>query len=452
MLAEALPLVTADLPAPDWQRLGEHLPVEWIEEALSYTGKASIRQRRLPAQQVVWLVISLALYRHHSVRQVLAELDLALPDMRDTCVTDSAATQARQRLGESPLAWLFTTSAAHWQKQDAERYRFNGLRLLAVDGTSLKLADSAENRKHFGSPRFAAGAVASYPHARMVTLCEVDTQLMLAARFGPYLQAEMGYALDLLADVPDHSLTVFDRAFLAAELLCNLVASGTERHFLVPAKKNTRWTVIEGNARDAVVEMKVSPAARKKDPTLPLYWRARAVRVKGPEGKLVYLLTSLFDRKRFTVAQLQLCYSRRWQIETSYLEIKHTMMGMALSLRSMSVDGTRQEIWGMLIAYNLIRLEMARAAEQAKCTPNSISFVFALGAFQFEMAHAAVLHAQGNLPGVMKRMRERMIIELNVYRPDRKFDRVTKAKAQRYPERRIRELKPEPEPKPGTLT
>jgi hypothetical protein len=194
---------------------------------------------------------------------------------------------------------------------------------------------------------------------------------------------------------------MFDRAFLAAELLCNLVKSGTERHFVVPAKSNTRWTVIEGNAQDAVVEMKVSPAARKKAPGLPTHWHVRAVCVKGPQGKPVYLLTSLFDRKRFKAAQLQHCYSRRWQIETSYLEIKQTMMGMAVSLRSMSVDATRQEIWGMLIAYNLIRLEMARTAEQANCKPNSISVVFALATFQFEMTHAAVLHAQGNLPGVL---------------------------------------------------
>lgn len=450
MLTDTLPLITADLPSPDWQRLGEHLPVEWIEQALNYTGKASIRQRRLPAEQVVWLVIALALFRHHSVRQVLAELDLALPDIQDSCVTDSAATQARQRLGESPLAWLFATSAAQWQLQDADRYNFNGLRLLAVDGTSLKLAESKENRAHFGAPRFANDAVASHPHARMVTLCVLDTQLMIAARFGTYHQGEMGYALDLLTDVPDHSLTVFDRAFLAAELLCNLVKSGTERHFLVPAKSNTRWTIVDGNAKDAIVEMKVSAAARKKDPTLPLLWRVRAVAVTGQDGKPVYLLTSLLDRKKFTAAQLQHCYSRRWQIETSYLEIKRTMMGMALHLRSMSVDGTRQEIWGMLIAYNLVRLEMARAAEEANCTPNSISFVFALATFQFEMTHAAVLKAQGNLPGVLKRMRKRMIAELNIYRPDRKFDRVTKAKAQRYPERRIRA--PKTEPKLESLT
>jgi hypothetical protein len=53
MLSDALPLVI-DLPnPPDWRRLGEHLPYEWVEAALSASGKASIRHRRLPAQQVV---------------------------------------------------------------------------------------------------------------------------------------------------------------------------------------------------------------------------------------------------------------------------------------------------------------------------------------------------------------------------------------------------------------
>jgi hypothetical protein len=438
MLSELLPLTTADLPAPDWARLGEHLPVEWIEQALDYTGKASIRHRRLPAQQVVWLVIALALYRHRSVRQVLAELDLALPDMRDQCVTDSAAAQARRRLGEEPLAWLFTTSASHWYRQDAERFGFQGLQMFAVDGTTLKLADSNENRLHFGAPAFAKGAVASYPHARMVTLSALDTQLVLRAPFGPYEKSEMSLALELVPDIPEHSLTVFDRGFLAAELLCKLVRGGEQRHFLIPAKANTRWKIVDGTDKDALVEMQVSPAARKKDPELPSHWRARAVRYVAPNGTVGYLLTSLHDRKRFPAAKVLQCYARRWQIETSYREIKQSMMGMALSLRSLSVAGTRQEIWGMLIAYNLVRFEMVRAAEDAKCAPSEISFVFALSAFQYEMLHAAALHAQGNMPGVLKRMRERMLLELNVYRPGRKFDRVTKAKPQRYPETRLR--------------
>lgn len=438
MFSDALLLPTADLPVPDWERLSEHLPSEWIEDALSYAGRASIRQRRLPAQQVVWLVISLALFRHRSVRQVVAELDLAMPDAADRCVTDSAVTQARQRLGEDALAWLFKTSARAWHKQDEQRYNLDGLQLFAMDGTSLKLADSVANRTHFGAPSFAGDAVASYPHARMVTLAALSTQLVLAAQFGPFKLSEKALTLKLLDEIPDQSLTVLDKGFMSAELLGKLRRGGQERHFLVPARAAMRWEIIEGNAEDGLVEMAVSASARKFDPELGTHWRARAVRGKDADGKDIYLLTSLTDKKRFPAAHIWQCHGERWKIETSYRELKQSMMGMALSLRSQSVEATRQEIWGCLIAYNLVRLEMARVAEQAQCAPTEISFVLALHAFQFEMMHAAALHAQGNLPGVLKRMRERMIQELNVYRPGRKFARVTKAKPQRYPERRLR--------------
>ena len=47
-------LIEAQAPA-DLRRLAEHLPYERIERAVQATGAASIRRRRLPAEQVVWL-------------------------------------------------------------------------------------------------------------------------------------------------------------------------------------------------------------------------------------------------------------------------------------------------------------------------------------------------------------------------------------------------------------
>lgn len=92
MLSDALPLVIELPTPPDWSRLGTHLPYEWVEAALLATDKASIRSRRLPAQQVVWLVIALALYRHKSVKEIVDSLDLALPEVADRCITSSATT------------------------------------------------------------------------------------------------------------------------------------------------------------------------------------------------------------------------------------------------------------------------------------------------------------------------------------------------------------------------
>src|SRR5258706_15241669 len=73
-------LIEAQQPVVDLSRLAEHLPDEWIERAVEATGAASIRRRRLPAEQVVWLVIALAMYRHGSISEVIDSLDLALPN------------------------------------------------------------------------------------------------------------------------------------------------------------------------------------------------------------------------------------------------------------------------------------------------------------------------------------------------------------------------------------
>jgi glyoxylate carboligase len=44
---------------------------------------------------------------------------------------------------------------------------------------------------------------------------------------------------------------------------------------------------------------------------------------------------------------------------------------------------------------------------------------------------------QGNLPAILKRLRGRLVLDLKAQRPGRKFDRVVKAVAQRYPEKRL---------------
>ena len=437
MLSDALPLVIELPNPPDWRRLGEHLPYEWVEAALAASDKASIRQRRLPAQQVVWLIIALALYRRKSVKEIVDTLDLALPELASRCITSSATTQARQRVGAEPIRWLFESSAKQWIAQDQDRFLFHGLNLLAMDGTTLRLADSAANRAHFGAQNYANSKVASYPQARGVTLMMVATQIIRDARFGAYGTSEMTYAHELLASVPDGSLTIIDRGFFSAQLLCKLVDNGSNRHFLIPAKSNTKWTLIEGSEVDGLVEMAVSDAARKKDPSLPKIWRARALQTIDDKGKVSYLLTSLTDRKAYKAADLIACYSRRWRIETSYRELKQSMMGSALTLRSMTVDGTEQEIWGAMIAYNLIRVEIAKAALEAKCEPTEISFTLALMTIQNELLMIGPATAQGNLPAILKRLRERLVLDLKAQRPGRKFDRVVKAVAQRYPEKRL---------------
>ncbi len=268
---------------------------------------------------------------------------------------------------------------------------------------------------------------------RAVTLTHLSTHLVVDAKFDSYAIGERTLAIELIDSIEDNSLTVVDKGFLGADLLCCITTKGRNRHFLIPAKSNTKWTVVEGNEDDAIVEMRVSPEARKKNPALPLTWRARAVSMIDNKGKKHYLLTSLTDRILFTAADLVACYARRWHIETSYHELKHTMLGAALTLRSQTVEGVKQEIWGAIIAYNLVRAEMAKAALEAGCEPTDISFVRAVHTIQYELHWIASTRAQGKIPALLQNIRKRLVTELTVKRPGRTFDRVVKSKPQRYP-------------------
>jgi hypothetical protein len=433
MFDDTLHYLANSLEQPDWNRLGANLPYEWIEQAVQYTGAASIRKRRLPAEQVVWLVIGLALYRHQSIGEVLSDLELALPNLDKPDVSKSAIAQARQRLGAEPLEWLFNESAKAWTEHDKAKHLFKGLELFALDGTTLRTQDSPENREHFGSQTYAKGTVASYPQVRGVTLTSLPTHLVRAAGFGPYAESEMTRAKELLGDIPDDSLTVFDKGFLSAELLCRLNSEGTNRHFIIPAKSNTAWEVIPGSKSNAFVRMKVSSQARQQWPDLPEYWEARVVNFTDKLGKARTLLTSLNDRRRFKDADIAACYLRRWEIETSYRELKQTMLGMAITLRSKHEQGVYQEIWGTLIAYNLIRLEIAKAAKVAKCEPTQVSFILAFHLIQYELHWAAATSSYGKLPASMKRLHEKLIMHLKPDRPARSAERVVKRPAQRYP-------------------
>lgn len=283
-----------------------------------------------------------------SISEVVDEPDLALPTPDASFVSKSAIAQARQRIGAAPLAWLFHESARNWAVQDQGKYLFKGFSLFAMDGTTLRSADSAANRRHFGASAAAHGQVGSYPQLRAVTLTAIATHLVCDASFGPYNINEMIWARELIPRVPENSITVFDKGFLSAQLLCNLVSGGKNRHFIIPARSNLRWEVVSGCDGDHIVRMRmrVSPQARTKCPELPEFWQARAVLAINAHGRERILLTSLTDRRRFKAVDIVSCYERRWQIETRYQELKQSMLGMALTLRSQTVEGFYQEFWG----------------------------------------------------------------------------------------------------------
>jgi len=79
----------------------------------------------------------MALYRHQPIDGLAARLDIALPGVDDKLsVAKSAITQARARLGDQPLRWLFDKCSTKWAMESARRHVWRGLSVLGVDGTT----------------------------------------------------------------------------------------------------------------------------------------------------------------------------------------------------------------------------------------------------------------------------------------------------------------------------
>jgi len=84
-------------------------------------------------------------------------------------------------------------------------------------------------------------------------------------------------------------------------------------------------------------------------------------------------------------------------IELGYDEIKTEALEREESIRSQNPSSVAQEIWGILLAYNLVRLEMERVADEAGVAPTRISFIAALHLVCNEWLWCAVA-SPGNIP------------------------------------------------------
>jgi hypothetical protein len=367
LLQTTLDETLADLPAGGMAELSALIDPAWIEQALQATGKASIRRRKLPAEQAVWLVIGLALFRHMPVWQVVQEMALSLDGQE--LPAPSASVQARQRLGLEPLAHLFGLLTQAWGRSHPVHDQM--LRVLAVDGVVWSAPDSADNRQVLGSGQTQYGPQ-PWPMVRAVCLLDTDSHELLDAKLGDYRCGELTLAAGLRG--LDHSITLFDRAYFSAAFLLDWHGGGTERHWLMRARDNLRHEVEQTlGENDWLIRMPVSAQARKLRAQLPSHWQARMIQTQV-DGKPRRFITSMLDARRFTAEQLAQLYRQRWEIELGFREIKQSLQQGQGVLRSRQPELVMQEVWGVLIAHTLLRRCMRLMAQHAKVEPVRISF------------------------------------------------------------------------------
>lgn len=438
-LEEALTFVADSLVPSDLERFREHIDPVWIEEALASTGTATVRKRRMPAEQVLWLVIGMALMRNDSIERVAATLDLALPVGTGHGIAKSSLAEARQRLGDEPLAYLFGVTGDFWAERSAKQHAWRGLYLFGADGSTMRVPDSKENWKEFGGQKGGARAGSAYPTVRLLGLMALRSHLLSSLVIADYATGETTMWRGLWKQVPDNSLLVVDRAFLVAAHLTAIEQEGRGLHWMTRAKSTTRLRRIRRlGTNDDLVEIQLSDQTRRNNPGLPAMWTARAIRYQRKGFRPSTVLTSLLDSKAYPADEVVGIYHERWELELGYDEIKTHLLAREETIRSKTPKGVRQEIWGIGLAYNLVRLEMEKAAEEAGVEPTRISFVNAVALIRYAwIASSAPPIAPGTIPKRLLDVRRHLkLLLLPERRPERSYPRAVKIKMSNYARKR----------------
>lgn len=417
----------------DLSTFAQNIPVEWVEAALHLSEKATIRRRRLPSDQALWLVMGMALFRNESIDEVARRLNICAKGLaNEALLARSGLSEARQRLGSAPLSWLFKRTGQHWGRERYPEDDWQGLQVFAVDGAILRTPDTPELREHFGSGNTATPRQTPFPMMRLVALMNVRSHIIVDAQLSPYRRSELRLADEFLTRIPNHSVTLFDKGFWGADFLLRLASQGVQRHWLIPERKGVVYEEVDVfGEHDRLLKMNVSPQARKRNPSLPTTWTVRAVsyRVKG---KLKTVFTSL-PADQYSADQIAELYQERWEIELGFRDIKSSMQNNAITLRSKKVDLIYQEVWGLLLAYNVIRREASQAAVAYGRSPGEIRFK---PAYQYIAAQLIVMAATRSLSRTGARLSELRAGVASLFLDDRprpSRPRTVKISKTRYP-------------------
>jgi hypothetical protein len=362
--------------------IAKTFPLTTIERVLASTGKASIRQRDLPAHVVMYYVIALGLYMQSSYREVLRCLLEGLQWLADPLASvkvagKSGISQARARLGVEPLRQLHDEVVRPIATEATQGAWYRGWRLVSLDGSTLDVADEPLNEAAFGRPGSSRGESA-FPQIRFVSLVENGTHVLFGSQMAAFGTSEIALAKEVLCSLQAGMLCLADRGFLGYGLWQQARSTGAD--LLWRGKKNLRLPR-EQSLSDGSYLSRIFPSEKDwRHKTNGIKVRVIDYQLDGvADAEPIYrLLTTILDPIKAPAEELAALYHERWQIETAISELKTRLRGARIVLRSRTPDLVRQEFYGLLMAHFAVRGLMHEAALKADEDPDRLSFLHAV--------------------------------------------------------------------------
>lgn len=369
----------ADERLPDRIAIGlltAAFPPELVDRVVAETGRVQQRSRLLPARVVVYYVLAMCLFFGQGYEEVARLLTGGLAYARRwrgswQVPTTAAITRARARLGPEPLRALFAAVCQPMAAEATAGAFYRQWRLVAVDGTTFDLPDSEANAGFFGRPGSARGAgKGAFPQVRVTALGECGTHAIFAAAMGPLAVHETGLARRLFSQLHAGMLLLADRGFYGFDLWRQAAGTGADLLWRV---KNIAVLPVMEQLADGSYLSRIYAARDKNRHAGPVTVRVVEYTLAG-QATVYRLITTILDPAQAPALELAACYAQRWEIETSFDELKTHQGAPRMVLRSQTPGGVQQEVYGFLLVHYAIRSLMHQAALDGGIDPDRVSF------------------------------------------------------------------------------
>jgi hypothetical protein len=325
----------------------------------------------------------------HSCRAAVARLIvwLAVNHCKPCSPDTTSYCEARQRLPLGVVKRLVRGTASEIEGDVAAEWLWKDRRVTIVDGTTVSMPDTDANQSEFPQSGSQAKGL-GFPIARLVALISLTTGMVRDLATGPYQGKETGETalFRLLWDsLEPGEIVLGDRFFASFFGIAGLKRLEVDGVFRMHQCRKTDFR--RGRCLGVQDHVVSWPKPARPDwmdedtyAQVPDQLTVRELRVKvGVPGFRVnelVLVTTLVDEDAYTKSEVADLYLKRWSVELDLRSIKCSLQ-MDI-LRCKTPEMVRKEIWMHLLAYNLIRGVIAKAAGEHELEPRQISFKGAL--------------------------------------------------------------------------
>ncbi len=357
-------------------------PPGMIGQILDDQGCNSKRIRSLPAVSGTYFCMALSLYPEAAYEQVFAVVSQGLSWVQgqdaEVSIAKSSVSEMRGKIGYVPLQKLIDEACVPLadKKRHPDAF-YGGLRLVAIDGSNLEVADEADNIKAFGYPGSRTGH-AGYPQAQCAVLVECASHAIIAANLGAYRSSEWSICTPLLNRLDASMLCLADRGFNGYAVWEAARATGAQ--LLWRCANNRKLPVIkaldDGSYLSIVYPAGTLSKKRRQASTAGVV--VRVIDYALPNATAAEsryrLLTTLLDETKAPAQELATLYHQRWEVEAVFDELKVHLLQKRRVLRSKTADLVRQEFYGWVLAHYAVRWLMHQAATEHRERDRDLSF------------------------------------------------------------------------------